>query len=174
MKKIIMVLCLIFLPLQVLCADYIHIDNPENIRSLPQKWTFANGNKTGNFRLMSASILIAEGWREITVMNNKIYDSEIQIRTLNPFNIVVFADHAEITYTVIDKGLNDIKKAKALKIRAEGKMIIANNDRQGKWTNPSAFRTYFKNVIRPLIITATTIQEVKAINNGDEYTWPAL
>lgn len=177
MKKVIMVLCLMFISSQVLCADYIYTgDNPLKIRSLPNKWTFANGNKTGNFRLISMPVLIMEGWKEITVDNSAIVNPDFQ--TAGNWIISVLADHAEKTRIITNKTLNQTLKVKGRLIRAEGKAILnAKYDddfEDGYDADKAILKNYYKNTIVPLIMGASTVQEIIDINNGDEYNWPTL
>lgn len=179
MNKIILFLCLMFICSSVFATDYVYInDNPLEVRKLPLKWTFKDGSKTGNFNLIPLSMLLGEGWRPVTVKNNENYDTAIQTRTLDPANIVIFADHAEITYTVTNKGLNAYKKQKGREIRAEGFTVLGDkyndNMEDGYDADFATLKAYYKNTIVPLVTNATTLQEIKNINNGDEYTWPAI
>ena len=70
------------------------------------------------------SVKLENDWRPITVVNNSAYDSTIQKRTLQEANIVIFANHAEITYTVTNKNLNAYKKRRGKEIAEEGEAIL--------------------------------------------------
>lgn len=186
MKKIIIILCLVFLSSSAWCAEYVHIDDPDNIRSLPNKWTFADGNKTGNFRLMSSSVLIAEGWREITANNSAVYDPAIQ--TVGNWVVTIINDvgneHAEKTRTVTDKPLEDVQAARKKNFQDEAAVIY-----KSKWnveyrlmgiytteevTQMDADRdtlfNYYRNVLELAIDGATNNSEVQGVTA----TWPTI
>lgn len=153
-------------------------DSPFVIKSIPKKWTLSTGGKTGNFDIMSNAIHNQEGWFPITVKNNETYDSDIQTRTLDPNDIIISGDHAEITYTLTNIALNIAKRDKGRQIIREGKAILAGKY-EDEWedgydADKDTLKNYFINTIRPLIAAATTTQEVKDINSGDEYTYPTI
>lgn len=163
--------------------QYVH---EGEVKSLPKKWVFKNGDKagmsTGNFDILPTEDVIAEGWLPVTVINNESYDPEIQTRT-GP-TITEYADHAELDYVVTDKPLADVKTAKLEAIKEEGKQLL-----KAKWdlearqlgfstaqedtdmdTDKTTLVDYFKNVIKPLLQGVATPLEVKNIT----YTWPVI
>lgn len=158
---------------------YIYQGKVENIA---KKWRFSDGKTTGNFHEMPTSVHVAEGWLPITVINNETYDPEIQTRT-GPV-ITEFADHAQLDYTVTDKGLAEVKTAKHNKVRSEGVEILLNKHDKDKRdlgystaaedtlmdTDNTTLKDYYTNTIKPLINNSTTVQEVKNIS----YTWPTI
>jgi len=183
MKKLLLTGLFILFGTNVSAIDYIHIDNPTVIiKKLPKHYKFKGTNITnGDFDRWAKhhpAELLAEGYRPITVINNATYDVEIQTRTLETQDIVIFADHCEITYTVTNKNLNPYKKEKGRQIRAEGMAILSTKYSDplddGYDTDLAILKAYYKNTIVPLVINAGTLQAVKDINNGDEYTWPSI
>lgn len=179
---IIILFIILYLPA---CEGKEYIDTYGNdqkiLNELPMSLRFRSDSKltTGNFRQLVKNkphILIREGFREITVDNSPAFDSDIQ--TAGGWVVTVFADHAEKTRTVSNKSLNVAKKEKGRAIIAGG-MAILNAKYDNDWesgydADKATLKNYFINTIRPLIIAASTLQEVKNLNNGDEYTWPTL
>jgi len=167
--------------LALLCSDafagYVYTgDSPLRERPLVKKWRFSDGRTTGNFDLFPQSVHITEGWLEVTADNSSPYDPETQ--TAGDFTFTVFADHAEKARTITNKVLNAYKKEKGRQIRAEG-MAILNTKysdplEDGYNTDFVTLKAYYKNTIVPLVTNAATLQAVKNINNGDEYTWPSI
>lgn len=126
--------------------------------------------------------LIEEGFLPATVVKNKEYDPEIQTRS-EP-DIVEFADHAEVTYTVTDKPLLGLQEARKERIKLEGRQIF-----KAKWdleymvmgmydadeltqlqADKETLFTHYKTVIEPLIDSAGNSKALKGIT----YTWPAI
>lgn len=187
MKKILLILCLLFCASTSIAAEYVHIeDNPLRIKKLPFKWTFADGSMTGNFNLMEPSVLIAEGWRKITVDNSPRFNRRLQ--TAGRWNITVFADHAEKDRVVTDRDLETVRAEVRSAIKSEGvNILLAKWDLRKKQlgfntaaenaamnADKVALINYFKNIIKPLINNATTVQELGNLTNGNGYTWLAL
>jgi hypothetical protein len=131
--------------------------------------------------------LITEGFLPVTVVNNEEYVPEIQIRTGQV--ITENADHAVLDYTVTDKPLAGIKKAKRKQIKQEGKAMIAakydETDELSRKFMTAAEETsmdtardaditiltnYFKTTIKTKLAAANTPQKVKDLS----YTWPTI
>ena len=162
-------------------AEYVHIDHPQTImNNLPQSWNYSDGiTSNGNFRqlaLRDPDLMKSEGFREITVDNSDPYDSELQ--TAGVFTVNVFSDHAEKSRVITNKTLNLVKKEKVRRVIIEGRDILSSKYgdtwESGYNADKTTLKDYFINTIRPLIVAAGTLQAIKDINNGDEYTWPTL
>lgn len=180
MKRLILALTLLILCFcsPVFSAEYVYInDNPLVIKKLPKRWTFINGSKTGNFNIMPTAALIAEGWREVTIDNSTSYDPEIE--NAGDWEITIFADHAEKTRTISDKAFPVVRKEKRRKVIREGNAILRakyeNPWEEGYAADKATLNNYFLNTIQPLIMAGgQTRQQIKNINDGDEYTWPSI
>jgi|APSaa5957512535_1039671.scaffolds.fasta_scaffold30688_2 hypothetical protein len=170
------------------------------VLNLPKKWTFEKehrdeegkivtgpGMKTGNFDLASPEVILKEGFLPVTVVNNEDYDPEIQTRT-GPV-ITENADHAVLDYTVTNKPLAGIKKAKKKQIKQESKAMIAakydeTDELSRKFMTPAeetsmdtardadiaTLTNYFKTTIKTKLAAANTPQKVKDLS----YTWPTI
>jgi hypothetical protein len=179
MKKFILIIAFSLLTANVY-AEYIHIDHPQEIMGrLPQSLNYSDGvTSNGNFRqlaLRDPDLMKSEGFREITVDNSASFDSEIQ--TAGVFTVVVFADHAEKSRIITNKTLGTVKTEKGRKIIAEGRAVLTAKYsfdwEAGYDADKTTLKNYFTNTIKPLI-AGGTIQSIKDLNNGDEYTWPTL
>ena len=180
MKKLLVVILVGLFSTNVF-AEYVHVDNPQEIlNQLPQARNYSDGViSNGNFRQLAmrkSELMLSEGFREITVDNSPSYDSEIQ--TADNWVVTIFATHAEKTRTITNKSLNAVKKTKGRQLRAEGRAMLnakySDDWEDGYSADFLTLKNYYINTIKPLIIAASTLQEVKNINNGDEYTWPTL
>jgi len=179
--RLLLTLLLIFMASSVYGAEYVHINDDQKIlKDLPQSWNYVDGiHSNGNFRQLAKrkpALMLQQGFREITVDNSDSYDPETQ--NAGSFTVTVFADHAEKVRTITNKGLNAYKKQKGKEIIKEGRAIL-NAKYEYDWesgydTDKATLKDYFLNTIRPLLLAAGTLQAVKDINNGDEYTWPSL
>ena len=90
-----------------------YIKGGKILNRLPEVWKLKNGSSVSGFEhweQSDPSALIAEGFLPVTAVNNEDYDPEIQTRT-GPV-ITENSDHAVLDYTVTDKTLAEIKKAK--------------------------------------------------------------
>ena len=170
------------------------------VLNLPKQWKFEKehhdaegkvvtgpGMKTGNFDLASPEVILKEGFLPVTVVNNEDYDPEIQTRT-GPV-ITENADHAVLDYTVTNKPLAGIKKAKKKQIKQESKAMIAakydeTDELSRKFMTPAeetsmdtardadiaTLTNYFKTTIKTKLAAANTPQKVKDLS----YTWPTI
>jgi hypothetical protein len=181
MKIILAGLIVLGLSNVVFASEYIHIDKPQSIlRDLPQAHNYVDGiHSNGNFRQLAKrdiSLMLQEGFREITIDNSVSFDERIQ--TASDWTVTVFVDHAEKVRTITDKSLNVYKKQRGKEIIQEGRKLLTDKYsfdwEDGYDTDKATLKSYFLNTIKPLIVAASSLQELKDLNNGDEYTWLAL
>ncbi len=169
----------------VFAASYIYSGDAPNYveKPLPKAWKFIDGTSTGNFDIFPQSILILEGWLEVTFDNSATYDSDIQ--DAGGYAYMIFADHAEKIRIITDKPLNAVKKEIGRLLKAQGIVII-----KAKWSTDEKYldlltaqeitdmdadiltiKTYFA-TLRTNIISAINVQDVKTIMTGA--TWPNI
>ncbi len=164
---------------------YIH---DSKIKNMPDKWRFSDGRSTGNFSLLDVLIHVSEGWLPITTINNESYNPKTQTRS-SPV-ITTYGDHAQLDYTVTDKTLVDVRKAKRQEIKPQGRALIhAKYDQDarervfagadpntGYNADLSLIRTHWADVILPAILAATTVAEIDVINTGigSGLEWPVI
>ena len=167
-----------------------YIKGGKILNRLPEVWKLKNGSSVSGFEhweQSDPSALIAEGFLPVTAVNNEDYDPEIQTRT-GPV-ITENSDHAVLDYTVTDKTLAEIKKAKKKQIKQEGKAMIAakydeTDELSRKFMTPAeeasmdtardadiaTLTNYFKTTIKTKLAAANTPQKVKDLS----YTWPTI
>ncbi len=157
------------------------------IKKLPQKWTFTDGKKTGNFDIMPVVDHITEGWLPITVINNESYNPSTHNRSAP--TITTFADHAQLDYTLTAKDFNDLRYVKRRELREQGRQrVYIKYDQEAR---EDVFSGVSSNVqykadrntikahwqtIKQAILDANTADAIVAINTGEGsgLEWPVL
>jgi len=113
-------------------------------------------------------------WRPVVIGTNPVFDSEIQERTSV---YIIQNNQIIINYSVNDKPLNAYKKFRGRQFMQEGWRILLEKypddfDREGSAyiTDRATLKNYVVNTLKPAIIAATTVKEVKNVTAN----WPAI
>ena len=88
---------------------------------LPKNYTFADGSQTGNFDLMDANVIKAEGFLPV-VLNYPAFDGRYQQLSFSDYTVGV--DNVIANYIVVDNSLESVKQDKINEVYAKKNVAL--------------------------------------------------